>query len=215
MIPERLAGHFRPLEPIPAGLDPVLSPQGKIEAVLFLATKAIDAKRLAKLIEAKPEEVDTALKNLIERYAREDSGLGIIENEGKYQLVSNPKYAELAKSLVKEEVSGELTRPSLETLTIIAYRGPITKPEIEQIRGINCSVIIRNLLMRGLIEERDDQTRLQPVYTITNDFLRHLGLGSVSELPNFDELSVHESIEEVLDEGRENEDNSEKKSVEV
>lgn len=175
---------------------------GKIETVLFLSTRPVDVKKLAKLVEATPDEVNQELEKLDDRYSSEDSGLGLVINGGKYQLVSNPKYGQLAESLVKEEVSGELTRPSLETLTIIAYRGPITKPEIEQIRGINCSVIIRNLLMRGLIEERDDAARLQPVYTVSNDFVRHLGLSSVKELPNFMELSVHESIDEVLEESK-------------
>ncbi len=172
---------------------------GKIETVLFLATRPIDLNKLAKLVEAETDEVKQALEQLTARYTKDESGLGLIVNENKYQLVSNSKYGDLAESLTKEEVTGELTRPSLETLTIIAYRGPITKPEIEQIRGINCSVIIRNLLMRGLIEQRDDATRLQPVYTLTNDFIRHLGLGSVEELPDFEELSVHESLEQVLD----------------
>ena len=94
----------------------------------------------------------------------------------------------------------ELTRPSLETLTIIAYRGPITKPEIEQIRGINCSLILRNLALRGLIEEADDAARLQPVYTVSVKFLRHLGIHAASELPQYEDLHGNERIGKMLEE---------------
>jgi segregation and condensation protein B len=104
----------------------------------------------------------------------------------------------VVRGFVKEDVSGELTRPSLETLTIIAYRGPVTKPEIEQIRGVNCSLILRNLLMRGLVEEREEASRLQPMYTVSSDFLRHLGLSSLSELPSYGEFHGNERIDKML-----------------
>ena len=94
--------------------------------------------------------------------------------------------------------AGELTRPSIETLTIIAYRGPITKPEIEQIRGVNCSLILRNLLMRGLVEESESVERLQPVYAISADFLRHLGLHAISDLPDYATLHGDEKISQLL-----------------
>ena len=79
---------------------------------------------------------------------------------------------------------GELSRPSLEALTILAYRGPLTRPELEQIRGVHSSLILRNLLLRGLIEEKEDARLGQPLYSVTLDFLRHIGLASVEELPS-------------------------------
>jgi segregation and condensation protein B len=171
---------------------------GKIEAVLFVAGKPIAIDRIVKILDSKKQEVEAAIKELKTRLNTEGSGLHLIDHEGKLQLVTNPTFGDVVEPLVKEEVAGELTRPSLETLTIIAYRGPVTKPEIEQIRGINCSLILRNLLIRGLIEEQDDKTRLQPVYTLANNFLRHVGLHDVKDLPNYEELRQHESLEQVL-----------------
>jgi len=177
-----------------------MSLQSKIESILFVATRPLDPKKIGKMVDAKPAEVEEALNKLAENRNTDESGLHLVVQDGKYQMVTAPANAGAVESLVKEEVSGELSRPSLETLTIIAYRGPVTKPEIEQIRGINCSVIIRNLLMRGLIIEEDDADRLQPVYTISNDFIQHLGIHSVEELPKYDELKADESIDEVLGE---------------
>ena len=171
---------------------------GKLQAVLFVAGKPIALDRLAKILETDKTEVVQVVEELKRQLNTQDSGLHLIEHENKLQLVTNPDYSEVVESLVKEEVASELTRPSLETLTIIAYRGPITKPEIEQIRGINCSLILRNLLIRGLIEEKDDKDRLQPIYSISNNFIRHLGIHSIEDLPNYLELHEHESLDQVL-----------------
>jgi len=171
-----------------------------IEAVLFAAGKPVSVKQLVKLLNVPQEIVREALDDLRARWNTDASGLHLLEHEGSVQLVSNPACAALVQSLVKEEVSGELTRPSLETLTIVAYRGPVTKPEIEQIRGVNCSLILRNLLMRGLIEEREDPGRLQSTYTVSIDFLRHLGLSSLSELPGYEDFHGNERIDKMLSE---------------
>lgn len=169
-----------------------------IEAILFAAGKPVSVKQLGKLLDVSQEIVREALDDLRARWNTDASGLHLLEHEGAVQLVSNPACAALVQSFVKEEVSGDLTRPSLETLTIVAYRGPVTKPEIEQIRGVNCSLILRNLLMRGLIEEREDANRLQPMYVVSVDFLRHLGLPSLSELPNYEEFHGNERIGKML-----------------
>ncbi len=110
-----------------------------------------------------------------------------------------PSFADVLGSMTKEETESELTRPQLETLTIIAYRGPITKPEIEHIRGVNCSIILRNLLMRGLIIEKEDKVKLQPVYTIASELLRKLGVHGVEELPDYEDLHKNAKIGQLLD----------------
>jgi len=171
---------------------------GKIEAILFVTGKPIVVDRIVKISAADKQQVESAIEELKTKLNTDESGLHLIEHDGKLQLVTNPAFGDVIQTLVKEEVAGELTRPSLETLTIIAYRGPVSKPEIEQIRGINCSLILRNLLIRGLIEERDDPNQLQPVYLLANNFLRHLGVHSIKDLPNYQELRQHESIEQVL-----------------
>lgn len=170
-----------------------------IESVLLASAKPVSVSTLKALLDASSEVLREAIDDAKVRFNTETSGIHLIEHEGKLQFVTNPSQAALVAALVKEEVSGELTRPSVETLTIIAYRGPITKPEIEQIRGVNCSLIIRNLLVRGLIDEADDLERLQPVYTVSSDFLRHLGLHSIADLPEYAALSVHEKITELTE----------------
>jgi len=116
----------------------------------------------------------------------------------KYQLASHPDNAKLVQLFLKSDITGELTEPALETLTIIAYRGPMTKPEIEQIRGVNCSLILRNLLIRGLIEKIEHKKVELPRYQVTHDFIRFLGIGSAAELPDYEKLHTHETLDEVL-----------------
>ena len=173
----------------------------KIESLLFISTKPLSIKDLMKLTAAREESVEKAVEELKEKYNREDSGLRILENQKvrqkEYQMTTSPDVKEVVEKFLKEEVTGELTRASLETLTIIAYRGPMTKPEIEQIRGINCSQILRNLLIKGLIgvEEKNKE----PYYSISFDFLKYLGVDDVTQLPDYDKLHQHESLEEYLE----------------
>jgi len=169
-----------------------------LEAILFAAAKPVALSTLQKTLDVSREVLGEAIADIRARFNTDGSGIHVLEHEDKVQFVTNPSQSQAVASLLKQEIAGELTRPQLETLTIIAYRGPITKPEIEQIRGINCSLILRNLVMRGLVEERDDVQKLQPVFTVSADFLRHLGLHAVTELPDYDALHAHEKVTELL-----------------
>jgi len=171
-----------------------------IEAILFASGKPVALATLAKLTGVSVENVRIELEKLGQARNTETSGIHILMHEGKAQCVTHPKEAEVIQSFLKEEVSGELTPPSVETLTIIAYRGPITKPEIEQIRGVNCSLILRNLLIRGLIEEHEDKQRLQNTYTISFEFLRHLGVNRVEDLPQYAELHADLIVQQLIQE---------------
>ncbi|MEK7452518.1 MAG: SMC-Scp complex subunit ScpB, partial [Patescibacteria group bacterium] len=113
-------------------------------------------------------------------------------------FVTNPDASEDVASFLKKDATSPLTKPSLETLTVIAYRGPVTRPELEQIRGVNCGIILRNLLIRGFIEETQDNTRLQVVYTVSIDFMRKLGLTHLEELPEYQSFHTNQSIDEML-----------------
>ena len=170
-----------------------------LEAILFVSAKPLKISTLQKTLGIKEEEFLLVLEELKKKFGK-DSGMQLIEHDLRVQLVTHPDEAETIKTFYKQETGGELTRPSLETLTIIAYRGPITKPEIEQIRGVNCTLILRNLLIRGLISERDDKERLQPVYQVTHDFVRHLGLSSLEDLPEYNQLHKDEMIDQALEE---------------
>lgn len=170
----------------------------QLEACLFVATKPVSMRDLARLVDTSESEVHQAVLELVQLRNVSTSGVHVLVLDSQVQLVTNPDCHESVSRLAKEENPPELTQPSLEALTIIAYRGPITKAEIEAIRGVNCSVIIRNLLMRGLIDERNDAVKLQPVYTLSPDTLRFLGLHSLEELPDYATLHANAHIDKLL-----------------
>ena len=173
--------------------------QSKIESLLFIASKPLTLKQLAELLKKEKDEVEKELNKMIAVYEEEKRGVQIIKNEGKYQMVSSPDNAKVVQDFIKDETTGELTRPSLETLTIIAYREPISKLDLERIRGVNCSLILRNLMLRGLVEENFDKQKNENYYSVTLDFIRFLGINSVSELPDYEKLSQDDSIEKILE----------------
>jgi len=186
-----------------------------IEAILFAAGKPLTVRKLAELVDAKTEQVEDALEALKERL-QEGSGLMLQEYGKEYELVTRPEAAEAVKKVVKEEEQGELTRASLEALTILAYRGPMTRPELEQIRGIQSALILRNLMIRGLVEQKDDERLGQPTYAVTFDFLKHLGLASVNDLPDYESLRGNAAISDMLDRlNPKPETEEESKSIEV
>jgi len=170
----------------------------QIESILFVASKPLSVKKIAKTLQIDESAVLESLENLRIKYNQPESGIVLLQNSEEWQLTSNPDNREAAENFIKSEISGELTRPQLETLTVVAYCGPITKPELEQIRGVNCSLILRNLMMRGLVKEAEDITKLLPTFEVTMDYLRHVGLTSLSELPDYAALHNHESISNIL-----------------
>ncbi len=170
----------------------------KLESLLFVASKPLTVKKLAKLLGDSTASILIALRSLAEKYGA-GSGIRLITTGEEWQLTTHPDNQTLVENLVKAEVSAELTRPQLETLTVISYCGPITKPELEQIRGVNCGLIIRNLLIRGLVKEVETEVNLVPTYEVTMEYLRHLGLTNISELPNYAELHQHEYITQTLE----------------
>lgn len=171
----------------------------QVESILFVLNKPLEIKKLAKLCERSVEEVEVVLESLKNKYNNEESGINLLVTDKEVQLVSNPKNKKLVEELVKEDIEGELTRPQLEALTVIAYRGPITKMELEQIRGVNCTLILRNLMIKGLVEVEEDKIIDNNKYRMTTSFMRHLGIMEQQELPNYAEYSQAESIAEVLE----------------
>ena len=164
--------------------------KANLEAILFVSLKPLSSTKLASICGAKPKEVEEALVELKNDYKERGSGLTLLEVGKDYQISTGEESSEIIKEYLKDETSGELSQPSLEALTIIAYREPIAKSEIEKIRGINCSLIIRNLLLRGLIEEKFDKKTNENFYSLSFDFLRFLGISSSKDLPDFEKLSA-------------------------
>ncbi|OGY47509.1 MAG: SMC-Scp complex subunit ScpB [Candidatus Buchananbacteria bacterium RIFCSPHIGHO2_02_FULL_38_8] len=172
--------------------------KSKIESLLFISSQPLSVKKLVNSTKADKDKVEAAIKELMTNYNKEDRGVQVQKIGDKIQMVTSSDNAKLVKDFIKEETTGELTRPSLETLTIVAYRGPITRAELEQIRGVNCAIILRNLMIRGLVESKQDAKKMQTVYNITFDFLKFLGLNQQSELPNYQVLNSSESLEKII-----------------
>jgi len=168
-----------------------------LESLLFVSGKPLEIKDLSSFLKKDKQEIETALQKLMTEYKNRNCGLRIIESGKKYQMASAPDNAKVVQDFLQTEVSGELTPASLETLTIIAYRGPIKKSDLEKIRGINCSLILRNLLIRGLVEEIDKDND-DKEYNVSLEFIKFLGLDSVKDLPDYDKFHNNENIDRLL-----------------
>ncbi|MFH1428062.1 MAG: SMC-Scp complex subunit ScpB [Patescibacteria group bacterium] len=173
--------------------------KSQIESILFIAAKPIAIKQLAIILKKTEKDIKLAGDELINDYKDKFCGMQIISDGIKFQMVSAPENAKIIGEFIKDEITGELTRPSLETLTIIAYRGPIAKYDLDRIRGVNCALILRNLLLRGLIASKKDKKK-EIYYNISFDFIRYLGINKIKELPNYKKLSEDDTIDRMLNE---------------
>lgn len=169
-----------------------------IESLLFVSTRPQSAKKLSELAGVEVREAEEALESLVAAYSGRDGGVVLVKTGNDYQLMTSPDSAVTVQQYLRDEMTGELSRPSLETLTIIAYRGPVTKAEIEQIRGVNCTLILRNLLMRGLVESEEDKKLLITRYRVSMDFLRFLGVSMIEDLPDFAALNADRTLTELV-----------------
>lgn len=165
-----------------------------LESILFVASKPLSLKKMMEALHLSEESVREGLDILKQKYAPETSGVVLIEYDDEWQLATHPENHVAAEQFLKTEISEELTRPQLETLTVISYCGPLTKAELEQIRGVNCSIILRNLMMRGLVEELEDSADILPRYRVTMEYIRALGITCIEDLPRYAELHRHEYI---------------------
>lgn len=175
----------------------IMNLQSQIESLLFVSPKPLSVQKMASLTGASAEDVYQTIITLEQKY--KDGGLELLHIGQSYQMASSPANAGVVSEFMQDEQSGELTRASLETLTIVAYRGPITRAEVEQIRGVNCAVILRHLLIRGLVEEKDDEEKMAKTYHITFDFLKVLGITKPEDLPDYDTLNSDENLRELVE----------------
>ncbi len=178
----------------------MFSIKSKIESLLFISAKPMAASQLADLLKADKKEIITSADELLADYKTSQAGVQLIKDGSKYQMVSAPANAKAVQEFIKDETTGELSRPSLEALTIIAYRGPVSKIDLDRIRGVNCALILRNLLIRGLIDGRFDKKKNETYYSATFDFLRFLGLNDIKELPDYARLHQDDTIDRMLGE---------------
>ena len=171
--------------------------EAKIEALLAVSPRPLDIKKLAELTGSSKDEARIAVASLSNRLREAGSGVAVVRVDDEVRMGSAPETTETVKAFIKDETTGELTRPQLETLTVIAYRAPVSKAELEQIRGVNCTMIIRNLLMRGLVDERMESGVAQ--YSVSMEFMSFLGATSVAGLPDYETLRRDKRIEDILE----------------
>ncbi len=165
----------------------------RLEALLFISSTPLSVAQIAEVLQVGAQEADALLKNLSDAYAS-GRGLALQWHGGRCQLTTHPDYASDVEKLLGLELISKLSRPSIETLAIIAYRQPITRPGIEAIRGVSSDGVIKSLLSKGLIQEvgRADGPGRPILFSTTSEFLQHFGLNSIEQLPPF-ELPEDES----------------------
>lgn len=161
--------------------------ESKIEALLFYKNEPLEIKKISKLLEAGEGEVRAALQDLANSLA--GRGLCLILTDKEAALATAPEARDLIQGIAKEEMSREIGKAGLETLAIILYNGPATRRQIDHVRGVNSTFILRNLCIRGLIEkEPDPQDGRIWRYRASLPLLAHLGIKSPEELPDFEEF---------------------------
>lgn len=166
-----------------------MNPKYLLESLLFTAGHPVAVKKLAEVLELPEHDVSTALQALSEEYEKNERGLRLVFFDGKVQLVASPYSVETVKKLIKSDFEEDLSQAALETLAIVAYRGPVSRVAVENLRGVNCSFILQSLAIRGLIEKKNNpEDGRSYVYSVTFDFLKHLGLNRLEDLPKFEEL---------------------------
>jgi len=165
-----------------------------IEAILFSFGDSVPAKKIAEALEISEKEVKELVKEMILEYETNNHGIRLIELDGSYQFCTKPETYETLikiKTIPKKFV---LTDVVLETLSIIAYKQPITKIEIEKIRGVSCDHAVNKLIEYSLIEEvaRLDAPGRPMLFGTTEEFLRNFGVPSIEELPSINQEQIEE-----------------------
>lgn len=164
-------------------LDDELSPLALLESILFVASGPVSTGRLATALETTPTAVNTLLHTLAESY--QNRGLRLQWNNNTVQLTTAPAASAVIERFLGLEVTTRLSQAALEALAIVAYMQPVTRPQVDQVRGVNSDGALRTLLSKGLIEEFGRlETPGRPIlYGTTPEFLQHFGLSSLGELP--------------------------------
>lgn len=172
-----------------------LSLEARIEALLFTAPGAVTPAQLAAALEVKLSEVEAGLAALQSRYDSRpgEYGIRLQRHHGRIQLTSAPQAAMVIERFLGLESTTRLTRPALEALSIIAYQQPITRPQVDAIRGVNSDGVLKNLLSKGLVQEmgRAEAPGRPILYETTPEFLQYFGLNALDELPPLQPKSDH------------------------
>ena len=161
---------------------------GIVEAILFVTGNAVEKKEICRAMELTEGELEETLDALESGYDFDRRGLRLLRFGAHVQLATRPDYAPYVEKLLQPVQKQSLSQAVMETLAVIAYRQPVTKGEIEQVRGVKCDYSVQSLAAKGLIQEVGRRETLgRPIlYGTTDAFLRHFGISSLGELPEID-----------------------------
>lgn len=168
----------------------MISLSAQLEAVLFAHGAPLEGARIRALFGWSEEELARTIEDL--RVDLRHRGLALQVWRDRYELITVPEMAVLIRQFREEEARGELSKNALETLAIFLYKGPLTRPELEEIRGIQSHQMVRGLSLRGLIAEQSETRVGQPLYDVTPLCLQWLGLQSREDLPDFSTFLARE-----------------------
>ncbi len=165
-----------------------------VEGILFAMGGSVEPSKIAKAIEIEESEVVKAIESLKAEYEKQKRGITITELNGSYQMCTSPDIYEYLIRIAKQPKKYVLTDVLLETLSIIAYKQPITKSEIEKIRGVSCDFAVSKLVEYGLCAElgRLDAPGRPMLFGTTEEFLRSFGVSSIDELPELSQTQIEE-----------------------
>lgn len=177
-----------------------LSLESQIEALLFWKAEPLSIKKIGEILQKPSEEIKKSVESLREQL--KGRGISLVEWEDEITLGSAKEMSSLIETLTKEELMKDLGKAGLETLSIILYQGPLGRAEIDYIRGVNSQFILRNLLVRGLIEKvSNPKDQRSFLYKPTLELLSHLGVSKINDLPEYEKVrSDIENFKKVADE---------------
>ena len=194
--PENAAEHMNH-DPQGSGTE---SDRKIVEAIMLLAEDPIPARQIGEVLERPRAAVEGLLRDLAAEYHRDDRGFVLRETAGGWRLYTNPDCHPWLERFVTSHTPGRLTSAAMEVLAIIAYKGPLSRAQIAEIRGVDSDGVVRTLSARGLIEEtgRDSGPGTPVLFAVTRDFLEGMGLRSLDELPPLkDFMPDSEAVEEM------------------
>ena len=180
----------------------VVNIKAAVEAILFSMGEAVSVKELAKVLEISESEIEKTINSMMEEYVQEDRGIQLVKLEDSYQLCTKPDYYEILSTLVNMPKKHSLTDSLMETLSIVAYKQPVTRQEIEAIRGVSCVHAVNRLMEYNLITEvgRLDAVGRPILFGTTEDFLRCFGVTSMDDLPAITPDKIEAFRQEAMEE---------------
>ncbi|MBE5931825.1 MAG: SMC-Scp complex subunit ScpB [Lachnospiraceae bacterium] len=184
--------------------DSIVKNQAAIEAILFSMGDAVSVKDLAKVLELDEKDIVKLITDMMDKYENDERGIRIVKLEDSYQLCTKNEYYDILSQLVNMPKKHNLTDSLMETLSIIAYKQPVTRQEIEAIRGVSCVHAINKLVEYKLVAEvgRLDAIGRPILFGTTEDFLRSFGVTSMDELPIITPDKIEDFKQEAMEEAQ-------------